>query len=242
MKIEVIIKIVLESLIFVTSFLVVSTNASKVAMDNGGVMLENVTEHVRDFYAQVAPQAQIYFENAKDFTMKYGKIGLGKTVDLILDGIDLAYDGYLIAWPLILDGIDLAYDGYLKAWPLILDGIDLAYDGYINAWPYIKQGTNKTIELMDDEKQVHRLNFKWLIIFLAFTCYGILAEPSLEVSRRSRILTGMLTFFSTMIGVSIITVIVIFSSLYLSFAIHNCIQIHHEIVTYYYFVRGFRFL
>ena len=224
MKIEVIIKIVLESLIFVTSFLVVSTNASKVAMDNGGVMLENVTEHVRDFYAQVAPQAQIYFENAKYFTMKYGKIGLGKTVDLILDGIDLAYDGYLIAWP------------------LILDGIDLAYDGYINAWHYIKQGTNKTIELMDDEKHVYRLNFKWLIIFLAFTCYGILAEPSLEVSRRSRILTGMLTFFSTMIGVSIITVIVIFSSLYLSFAIHNCIQIHHEIVTYYYFVHGFRFL
>ena len=106
MKIEVIIKIVLESLIFVTSFLVVSTNASKVAMDNGGVMLENVTEHVRDFYTQVAPQAQIYFETSKDFTIKYGKIGLGKAADLILDGMDLAYDGSLEAWPYVKQGTD----------------------------------------------------------------------------------------------------------------------------------------
>merc|ERR1712029_43550 len=75
-------------------------------MGHGGVMLEHVQVLVRDFYAQVAPQAQIYFETAKDFTVKYGKIGLGKTADLILDGMDLAYDGYLKAWPYIKQGSD----------------------------------------------------------------------------------------------------------------------------------------
>merc|ERR1711953_770634 len=57
-------------------------DASKVGLEHGGVMLEHVQVLVRDFYAQVVPQAQIYFETAKDFTVKYGKIGLGKTADL----------------------------------------------------------------------------------------------------------------------------------------------------------------
>ena len=51
-------------------------DASKVGLEHGGVMLEHVQVLVRDFYAQVAPQAQIYFETAKDITVKYGKIGL----------------------------------------------------------------------------------------------------------------------------------------------------------------------
>ena len=87
------------------------------------------------------------------------------------------------------------------------------------------------VQLMDNEEQIH-LNFKWLTIFLAFTCYGILAEPSLEVSK---IITRILIFCSTIIVVSIITVTVIYGALFLSFAtiVHNCIQIHQEIVEHF---------
>ena len=84
------------------------------------------------------------------------------------------------------------------------------------------------VQLMDEEQEAaHHLNFKWLTILLALQWYGILAKPSLVVSR-------ILTFCSTLIVVSIlisiITIIVIYGALYLSFATHNCIQIHQEIV------------
>ena len=87
------------------------------------------------------------------------------------------------------------------------------------------------VQLMDNEEQAH-LNFKWLTIFLAFTSYGILTEPSLEVSK---IITRILIFCSTIIVVSIITVTVIYGALFLSFAtiVHNCIQIHQEIVEHF---------
>ena len=86
------------------------------------------------------------------------------------------------------------------------------------------------VQLMDEEQEAaHHLNFKWLTILLALQWYGILAKPSLVVSR-------ILTFCSTLIVVSIlisiITIIVIYGALYLSFATHNCIQIHQEIVAF----------
>ena len=81
-------------------------DASKVAMEHTGVILEHAQVLVRDFYDQVAPQAKIYFNTAKDFTVKYGKIGLSKSADLMLDGIDLAYDGYLSALPYLKQASD----------------------------------------------------------------------------------------------------------------------------------------
>ena len=260
MKIEETIKIVLKLVILVTSLIIVSTDPSKVTLENGGVILEHVKVHFKDFYAQVGPQFQIYFETAKDFAIKFVKMCSDKTTDFIRDGMDLTYDWYFKAWALIRDGRDLAYDGYLQAWPLILNGvnlvhnvylklwplildgialaydgylkvwplipyvIDLAYDGYLKAWSNIKQGTNNVTELMDDEEKEHILNFKWLAIFLALTCYGILAKPSSEVSRMGR-------SFTRIIMVSLIAIIAIVLAFYFSFAIQNRIQIHQEIVT-----------
>ena len=278
MKIEETIKIVLKLVILVTSLIIVSTDPSKVTLENGGVILEHVKVHFKDFYAQVGPQVQIYFGTAKDFAIKFVKMCSDKTTDfirdgmdltydwyfkawalirdgrdlaydgylkawplilngadlvhnvyfklwpLILDGLDLAYDGYLKLWPLILDGIDLAYDGYLKVWPLIPYVIDLAYDGYLKAWSSIKQGTKNVTELMDDEEKEYLLNFKWLAIFLALTCYGILAKPSSEVSRMGRSITRI-------IMVSLAAVFAIVLAFYFSFAIQNRIKIHQEIVT-----------
>ena len=85
------------------------------------------------------------------------------------------------------------------------------------------------VQLMDNEEQIH-LNFKWLTIFLAFTSYGILTEPSLEVSK---IITRILISCSTIIVVSIITIVVIYGALFLSFATHNFIQIHQVIVQHF---------
>ena len=84
------------------------------------------------------------------------------------------------------------------------------------------------VQLMEQEA-AHHLNFKWLTILLALQWYGIRAKPSLVVSR-------ILIFCSKLIVVSIIisiiTIIVIYGALYLSFATHNCIQIHQEIVAF----------
>ena len=87
------------------------------------------------------------------------------------------------------------------------------------------------VQLMEQEA-AHHLNFKWLTILLALQWDGILAKPSLVVSR---ILTFCSTLILVSILISIITIIVIYGALFLSFAtiVHNCIQIHQEIVEHF---------
>jgi len=70
--------------------------------ENVALVFGTISTQFQELYAGVSPQANIYFDEAKT----YAKMGLSKTVDLIFDGFDLAYDGYLIVHPYIKQGTD----------------------------------------------------------------------------------------------------------------------------------------
>merc|ERR1712045_589439 len=70
--------------------------------ENVALLFGTISAQFQELFAEVSPQANIYFDEAK----KYAKMGLSKTVDLIFDGFDLAYDGYLFVHPYIKQGTD----------------------------------------------------------------------------------------------------------------------------------------
>merc|ERR1711935_379236 len=51
-------------------------------------------EKVQAVYEFLPPQVIVAFATVKDTTVQYGGIVVGKSADLILDGVDLAGDGY----------------------------------------------------------------------------------------------------------------------------------------------------
>ena len=51
-------------------------------------------------------KAIVYFDTVKDTTVHYGKIVSAKSADFILDGIDMASDGYGMVHPYIQKAVD----------------------------------------------------------------------------------------------------------------------------------------
>ena len=87
-------------------FKLTASEATSKAMEHGRAMTEHVVVFVRGTWEQVFPQAKLYFDIVKDTTVHYGKLGMRKSADLILDGVDLAYDGYAKAEPYIQTATD----------------------------------------------------------------------------------------------------------------------------------------
>merc|ERR1712156_1360745 len=76
------------------------------ALDHGTKVTSGVQEIVIDTYDKISPQAIVYFDTVKDTTVHYGKIVSAKSADFILDGIDMASDGYGMVHPYIQKAVD----------------------------------------------------------------------------------------------------------------------------------------
>merc|ERR1711981_550845 len=63
-------------------------------------------EKVQAVFDVLPPQAIVYFDTVKDTTVHYGKIVTAKSADFILDGIDMASDGYGMVHPYIQKAVD----------------------------------------------------------------------------------------------------------------------------------------
>merc|ERR1739838_1004310 len=63
-------------------------------------------EKVQAVLDVLPPQAIVYFDTVKDTTVHYGKIVTAKSADFILDGIDMASDGYGVVQPYIQKAVD----------------------------------------------------------------------------------------------------------------------------------------
>merc|ERR1712223_1048494 len=63
-------------------------------------------EKVQAVLDVLPPQAIVYFDTVKDTTVHYGKIVSAKSADFILDGIDMASDGYGMVHPYIQKAVD----------------------------------------------------------------------------------------------------------------------------------------
>merc|ERR1719462_504099 len=76
------------------------------ALDHGTKVTSGVQEIVINTYDKISPQAIVYFDTVKDTTVHYGKIVSAKSADFILDGIDMASDGYGQVHPYIQKAVD----------------------------------------------------------------------------------------------------------------------------------------
>merc|ERR1711962_787762 len=86
-------------------------------------------EKVQAVLDVLPPQAIVYFDTVKDTTVHYGKIVSAKSADFILDGIDMASDGYGMVHPYIQKAVDGTKD---TLGPYIVPYVGPYWDAFYN--------------------------------------------------------------------------------------------------------------